>query len=163
MGLVCSGPWGQICCRALGLTLRICLVWVILGRMEKIKKKIWEKIVGRSIWLEGEDGEKIEHQSPPKINLPKSRRKQRRKFAFFVQNLKSLFCPLVHSHSKSNAWLFNIILFFSPFFLTTTNLPELILIKKKKTRINVFFFFPYKGSVPDPPKNRHQHRCYVGF
>ena len=58
---------------------------------KKFKKKIWEKMVGKSIWLEGEDGEKIEHWSPPKINLPKSGRKQRRKFAFSVQTSKSLF------------------------------------------------------------------------
>ena len=91
MGLVCSGPWGQICCRALGLTLRICLVWVILGKMEKIQEENmrengWEEyLVRREGWRENWTPE------PPKINLPKSGRKQRRKFAFFVQNSNSLF------------------------------------------------------------------------
>ena len=129
MGLVCSGPWGQICCRALGLTLRICLVWVILGKMEKIQEENmrengWEEyLVRKGGWRENWTPE------PTKNKSSQIGEKAKKKICIFCSNFKKSFCPLVHSHSKSNAWLFNIILFFLLFFLTTTNLPELILIK----------------------------------
>ena len=75
------------------------------------RKKIWEKIVGKGYlvkrggrrenwWSSG-----VFHPGSPKINLPKSRRKQRRKFVLFIHTSKRLFCPLVHSHSKSNTTL----------------------------------------------------------
>ena len=150
MGLVCSGPWGQIYCRALGLTLRICLVGVILGRMKKNQEEnmgenSWEGyLVRRGGRRENWWGSGVFHPGSPKINLPKSRRKQRRKFVLFVHTSKRLFGPSIHSQSKSNAWLFNIILFlflFSPFVLTTTNLPELIWIKKNYQNQYIYIFF----------------------
>ena len=100
-----------------------------------------------SIWLEVKEGEKngraqVFPPRPPKINIPKSRRKQRRKLCFLVHTSESIFCPLVHSHSKSNAWLFSMFFLFLFLFVLSLNNYQLTRInfnKKKLAKINAFF------------------------
>ena len=117
-------------------------------------------MVGKSIWFEGEDGEKIEHPSSLKINLPKSGRKQRRKFAFFVQTSKSLFAlqftliVKVTHDSLTSSFFFLGVLSLNNYQLTGINF-------NKKKLLKSTLFFPYKGSVLDPPKNKLQRRVFA--